>query len=58
MLEMIDTGKNIVDTYLNIKEIYDKILVEKPDHREAIMLNISFNQNIMNFELEVVSMIA
>lgn len=43
MLEMIELGKNIVDTYLTIKDIYDKILTEKPDHREVIMLNISFN---------------
>ena len=56
MGEIIELGNRVVDTYLKIKNIYDTILKEKPDHRELIMLSIQFNQKVMNFESEAIQM--
>ena len=54
MIELIELGRKIVDTYLKVKDIYDNIIMEKPDHREVIMYNIQFNQKVMNFEIEAI----
>jgi hypothetical protein len=40
MLEVIDVGKKIVEYYLRLKEVYEVIINEKPDHRELLVLSI------------------
>ena len=58
MFELLELGKKIVDQFLVIKDTYEMIITEKPDHREAILLSIQFNQNVLNFEVEAFSTVA
>ena len=54
IIDTIKIGNNIVDEYLKIKNLLDAITIAKPDFKEAIQIHMSFNSNVMNFELEAI----
>lgn len=49
---MITLGKDIVSNYLRVKDVYENLIDQKPDFKELLYLSISFNQNVLNFEVE------
>lgn len=50
--DQIEVGVKIVDNYLEVKSLYESIAKQRPNHKEAVLLSIHFNQDVMNFELE------
>ena len=34
-MEVMDIGINIVDNYLEVKNLYESIIKQKPDYKEA-----------------------
>lgn len=48
-------GERIVDNYMQVKDIFDQIIAQKPDFKEVVSYHIQFNSNVMNFEMEAQS---
>ena len=51
--EVMEIGKTIVDNYLVAKRLYEVVIEQNSEHRELIILSISFYQEVLNFEVEM-----
>jgi len=51
--EVTEIGKTIVDNYLVAKRLYEIVIEQNSEHRELIILSISFYQEVLNFEVEM-----
>eukprot|EP00347_Sterkiella_histriomuscorum_P023574 403334120 len=54
--EIIKIGQKIVDNYLLTKNLYDEMIDMKPDFKEVVQLQMNFNFEVMNFELEGINL--
>lgn len=41
--ELMEIGNKIVENYLDVKYLYESIILDKPDHKEVVLINIHFN---------------
>lgn len=54
MTEVMSIGKKIVEQYLDLKKVYDKVIEDNPEFREIVIMSINFYFQVLNFEIEAI----